>query len=178
MASQQTLPHDVIDFVRARMAQIFAFQINLRSADGFRQTFRKIKRRFASDVFFQIISQLIPESGSVLDFGVSVGDFKHDLLQIVGQTDAAEAVEISVCVGIGICRNVIHCLIPFFFCLSDRNRFQSGSRVFNKIKKKPPFPFLGNPRRRYENTFTASLRTAATNFEQSCFSSRSSCEER
>ena len=51
MARQQNLPHDVVDFMRARMTQIFAFQIDFRPADRFGQPPGEIQRRFATDVF-------------------------------------------------------------------------------------------------------------------------------
>ncbi len=51
-------PQRVVDLVRARMQQVFSLQINLRSAQLLRQTFRKVKRRGPSGIILEQIRQL------------------------------------------------------------------------------------------------------------------------
>ncbi len=50
---QQDLTHAVIDLMCTCVVQIFPFQVNLGTAEMFRQTFRKIKRAFAAHIVFQ-----------------------------------------------------------------------------------------------------------------------------
>ena len=58
-AGQKDLAHGVVDFVRAGVKQVFAFEINFWPAQFPRQPFRKIKRRGPAAKLAQIISQFL-----------------------------------------------------------------------------------------------------------------------
>src|SRR5262245_10591984 len=63
---QKDLAHTIIDFVSARMEQVFPFEINLCASEFAGEAFGKVKRRWSSAKLFQIIVKFALKLGIFL----------------------------------------------------------------------------------------------------------------
>ena len=54
---EQDLPHRIVDLVGAGVVQVFALQVNFRTAEFAREAFGKIKRRGPADEFREVIGK-------------------------------------------------------------------------------------------------------------------------
>ena len=58
-AREQNLANGIVDLVRSGMTEIFALEIDFRSAKFFRQPLRKIKRSFPSRIFMEVMLKFL-----------------------------------------------------------------------------------------------------------------------
>ena len=72
---EQCLPDGVVDFVRARVVEVFAFEVNLRAAAVVGQVFREVKQARAADEGFQVVLQLGLEDGVSSSLPISCVEF-------------------------------------------------------------------------------------------------------
>ena len=68
---EQNLPHGMIDFMRPRMGEVFALEINFRTTEFFCQPLGKIKRCGPPDILAQISIQFSPKLGVALCLPIS-----------------------------------------------------------------------------------------------------------
>src|SRR6185437_15450759 len=72
---EQSLAEAVVDLVRAGVQQVFAFEVDFCSAQGFREALGKVERRGASGVVAQQRIESSVEGGVGLRLGVGVLEF-------------------------------------------------------------------------------------------------------
>ena len=70
--SEQSLTNGVVDFVRAGMVQVFAFQPDFRAAHLVAEAFGVVKRGRAANVIGEFLAEARPEGGVILRGAVSV----------------------------------------------------------------------------------------------------------
>ena len=102
---QQCLTHRAVDLVRTGMIQIFAFQIDLRAAQMFGQTFGVINGAGTTNIMLQLIRQLGFEFGIVLIAQILHRQFCHGGNQGLRHISAAELAEVTCQVG----KVITHC---------------------------------------------------------------------
>ena len=69
---EQGLTNGVVDFVRASVVQVFAFQPDFRATVFVAEAFGMIKRGRAADVVGEFLAEARPEGGVILRGAVSV----------------------------------------------------------------------------------------------------------
>jgi len=98
---QQRLAQAVIDLVRAGVVQVFALQINLRTAELLGQPPRMEDRAWPTHVVGEQCGQFLLEVIALANFLVGEVDVVHRLLEVRWDQLAAIGAEISVGVGHG-----------------------------------------------------------------------------
>ncbi|MNJ48047.1 hypothetical protein D3C77_432280 [compost metagenome] len=98
---QQRFAQAVVDLVRAGVVEVFAFQVDLRAAELFRQAPGVEDRAGASDVVGEQTGQFLLEVFALADFLVGGVDVVHCLLEVRRYQLAAVGAEVAERVGHG-----------------------------------------------------------------------------
>ena len=96
---EQRFAHAVVEFVRARVVQVFALEVNAPAADFFRQVLAVVNRRRPALEMLADAAQFPDEVVRAADRVICARDFVHLLLQRFGNEGAAEFSEKALGVG-------------------------------------------------------------------------------
>ena len=106
---EEDLPERVVDFVRAGVEQVFAFEVNFRAAELLREALREVERRGASDVVAEQAVEFGMECGIGLRLFIFRGEIEQRRHQRLRHKHAAEASEVAR--GVGKRRGIRHGLL-------------------------------------------------------------------
>ncbi len=130
---QQRLPHRVVDLMGARVVEVLAFQINLRTAALFAQPPRVIQRRRPADKRPQQGRQLLLKTIVRLRLGVFFGQFFQGPRERFGHKTAAELAKTAG--RVGHMRTNRH---GFGLQIQSRGKTLIVRRRPNMVKRQPP----------------------------------------
>src|SRR5262249_11622584 len=98
---QQDLAEAIVDFVRARVVEIFALQINLRAAEMLGQALRKIEWTFAAGVSLQQTRELRLKRGIASRILIGALQLQYERHQRLGNEASTIGAEMPLEVGAG-----------------------------------------------------------------------------
>ena len=96
---QKGFAQAVVDFMGTGVVQVFTLEIDLSSADLFREVFAVKQRAGAAYKIFKKGGELLSKGGVFLDFVIGCGDFVQNGLKFGGNKAAAIVSEVTVSVG-------------------------------------------------------------------------------
>lgn len=96
---EENLAHGIVDFMSARMEEIFALEVNARAIEFAGETFGEVKRGGASAKFAEVIVELLLKFGIVLGAEIFLFQLLEGMHQRFGNITSTESAETAMSIG-------------------------------------------------------------------------------